>query len=255
MKLKINQREKNLILIFLGVIVLAMSYYFGYSAFKTETERLKLENRTLEKQIQALEKMEQYRESYVSETGNMQKNMKELIQKFPADIIAEDIILYVRELENKNDVYVNHITVPAKEYVEFTTEYENDILNSMSDVTGVIAEYGFVNKGTIPQTQDMYLTKVKSDIVYSVTYDGLKDVIREIIEDENRKSVDNISLVFNENTGNLAGNMTINYFALSGTGKNYQRPSVKGNLHGIDCIFGDLSTGLSTDLNTDLSAE
>ena len=69
----------------------------------------------------------------------------------------------------------------------------------------------------------------------------MQRIIKDIVEHEGRKSLDNVSLVFNENTGNLAGSMTINYFTLSGTNKEYKQPSVTGLSHGIECIFGDLS--------------
>ena len=244
MKLKLTSREKNLILVFIGILFLAVSYYFGYSALTEETEKLKRENKILVAQINALTEMEEQEGKYITQTKEMQENINTLSGKFPTDLISEDIILYVRDLENIAPITVNHVTVPAKEYVEIQAEYEADILKSMEDVTGVVAEYGFVNDGKVPNTDQMRLAKVKSDMVYSVTYEGLKDIIQEIVEDENRKSVDEISLVFNENTGNLAGSMTVNYFSLSGTGKPYQKPEVTGMVHGIDCIFGDLSSPL-----------
>lgn len=245
MKLKITSREKNLILVFIGILLLAVSYYFGYSTLTEETEKLKRENKILVAQINALKEMESQEGKYVIQTKEMQENMKELIGKFPTDIISEDIILYVRDLENIAEVNVNHVTVPQKEYLEIQAEYEADVLKSMEDVTGAVAEYGFVNDGKIPNTEDMRLAKVKSEMVYSVTYEGLKEIIREITEDENRKNVDEISLIFNENTGNLAGNMIVNYFSLSGTGRQYERPEVTGMLHGVECIFGDLSSSLN----------
>lgn len=247
MKFKLNQREKNLCLIFIGVVLLAVSYYFGYTVLKAETEKLRLENKALEQQITALEEMGESKEYYITQTKEMQKSMNSLLQKFPADVISEDIILYVKNLENKTEIYVNHVTMPAKETLEINAEYEDDVLTGIKDITGVIEEYGFVNKGTIPKTRDMNLYKIKSDMVYSVSYEGLKEVIRQIVEDEHRKSVDNISLVFNENTGNLAGSMTVNYFALSGTGKEYRHPEISNSLYGVDCIFGDLRTDFSAE--------
>ena len=36
--------------------------------------------------------------------------------------------------------------------------------------------------------------------------------------------------------------MTITYFTLSGTGKEYNKPTVTGTIHGVDCIFGGLKS-------------
>ena len=241
MKLKITKREKNLLLILLGLLFVACSYYFGYETLKAEAEVIKKQNFALESQIETLEAVEATKEQYVSDTEEMQQDMEGIIEKFPADMISEDVILYVKSLEQKTGSYVNSITIPGKEYVEIEAVHERNILNAIEDVTGVVAANSFVNDGSIPNTDEMFLSKVESDVAYSVTYDGLKDIIKDIVEHEGRKSLDNVSLVFNENTGNLAGSMTINYFTLSGTNKEYKQPSVTGLSHGIDCIFGDLS--------------
>ncbi|MBR5596414.1 MAG: hypothetical protein IKW30_03295 [Lachnospiraceae bacterium] len=239
--IKITNREKNLFLILLGIVFVAVSYYFGYQTLKEETENLKKQNSALESQIEALENIEASKEQYVADTDEMQKTMVDIIEKFPADMISEDAILYMKNLEQMTGSYVNTVTIPGKEYVEINAPQEADILKSIDDVTGVVAAYGYVNDGSIPDTDNMFLGKVESEVSYSVTYDGLKDIIEDIVEHEARKNIDNVSLVFNENTGNLAGSMTINYFTLSGTGKEYNQPTVTGLAHGIDCIFGELS--------------
>ena len=238
----ITNREKNLLLILLGIVVVAVSYSFGYQPFKAETENLKKQNIALESQIKALENIEGSREQYVADTGDMRNTMVNTIEKFPADMISEDAILYVRYLEQMTGSYVNTVTIPGKEYIEISAPREADVLKSIEDVTGVVAAYGYVDDGSIPDTDHMFLAKIESEVSYSVTYDGFKDMIQDIVGHEARKSVDNVSLVFNENTGNLSGSMTINYFTLSGTGKEYKQPSVTGLSHGIDCIFGNLST-------------
>lgn len=247
MKLKITKREKNLLLILLGILFVACSYYFGYETLKMETENLKRQNFALESQIETLETIEANKEQYVADTEEMHRDMDTVIEKFPVDMISEDVILYVKGLEQKTGSFVNSISIPGKEYIEIEAQQERNVLNAIDDVTGVVAANSFVNDGSIPNTEEMFLSKVESAVSYSVTYDGLKDIIKDIVGHEARKSLDNVSLVFNENTGNLAGSMTINYFTLSGTNKEYKQPSVTGLSHGIDCIFGDLSGSVSVE--------
>lgn len=242
MKIRITKREKNMIVILVGILLICASYYLGYHTFKDKTEVLKQQNQILESQIQTLESISESQEEYVAKTQEMQTRMNDIIQKFPADLISEDIILYIRNMEQKTDSYVHNITIPAKMYVNITAPLEEDVLSSFEDVTGAISEYGFVNDGKVPDTRSMQLAQVDSDVNCSVTYEGLKDIIEDITESENRKSVDNISLAFNENTGDLAGSMTVSYYTLSGTGREYLQPTVAGTSHGIDCIFGGLKT-------------
>ena len=241
-KIKITNREKNLLLILLGLVFVVVSYSFGYQTLSTETEDLKKQNIALESQIKALETIAVSKDQYVADTDDMQETMVNMIEKFPADMISEDAILYVKNLEQMTGSYVNTVTIPGKEYIEISAPQEVDVLKSIDDVTGVVAAYGYVDDGSIPNTDNMLLAKVESDVSYSVTYEGLKEIIKDIVGHESRKSLDNVSLVFNENTGNLSGSMTINYFTLSGTGKEYKQPTVTGLTHGIDCIFGNLRT-------------
>lgn len=242
MKLKITKREKNMIVILVGILLVMASYYLGYRTFKSRTDILKQQNQILESQIQTLEGISAEKDAYVAKTEEMQTSMNDIIQKFPSDMISEDIILYMRNLEQKTDSYVHNITTPAKQYVNITATEETDVLSSMEDVTGAIREYGFVNDGKVPDTRSMQLAQVESAVNCSITYKGLKDIVTDITENDNRKSVDNISLVFNENTGDLAGSMTVIYYTLSGTGREYLQPTITGTSHGIECIFGGLKT-------------
>ena len=242
MKLKITKREKNMIVILVGILLVMASYYLGYRTFKSRTDILKQQNQILESQIQTLEGISAEKDAYVAKTEEMQTSMNDIIQKFPSNMISEDIILYMRNLEQKTDSYVHNITTPAKQYVNITATEETDVLSSMEDVTGAIREYGFVNDGKVPDTRSMQLAQVDSAVNCSITYKGLKDIVTDITENDNRKSIDNISLVFNENTGDLAGSMTVIYYTLSGTGREYLQPTITGTSHGIECIFGGLKT-------------
>ena len=242
MKVRITKREKNMIVILVGILLVFSSYYLGYLKLKEKTEIIKQQNQILESQIQTLESISETKDEYVAKTAQMQTEMNAIIQKFPADMISEDVILYVKNLEQKTDSYVHNITIPERQYVNITAETEEDVLSSFEDVTGAISAYGFVNDGKIPNTRNMQLAQVESVVNSSVTYKGLKEIVKDIAENDNRKSVDNISLVFNENTGDLAGSMTIIYYTLSGTGREYLQPTVTGTSHGIVCIFGGLKT-------------
>ena len=245
MKVRITKREKNMIVVLAGILLVLASYYLGYSILKQKTEVLKQQNEILECQIETLENIDASKEEYIAQTEEMQKSMNDIIQKFPANLISEDIILYIKGLEQKTNSYVHNITIPGKQYVNITAETETDVLSSMEDVTGAIREYGFVNDGKVPDTGSMQLAQVESAVNCSLTYKGLKDVVKDITGNDNRKSVDNISLIFNENTGDLAGSMTVTYYTLSGTGREYLQPTISGTSHGIECIFGGLKTSES----------
>ncbi len=255
MKLNISQRDKSLLIIIAGILIAFLSFYLGYRNFRSETEKIKVQNETLDTQIAVLEDLADLEDEYIAETKELEKVNEEIIQKFPANIIAEDVVLYIRGLEQETESYVSSITIPERVHVSIQAPVETYMLNAANDITGVIAENSFVNDGTVPDTRNMDFSYIESDISYSITYNGLKEMIQSIAEDKDRKNVDNISLVFNENTGNLSGSMTVNYFVLSGTGKEYLQPEVSSSLKGVDNIFGTLNDNLNNTLNDDSQAE
>lgn len=245
--MKISQREKNLILVLLGLLLVLASYYLGYRTLQEQNEELKMQNQSLDSQIEVLQTISGEKDKYVKETENLQKEMDEFIQRFPSTLYEEDIIFYTKNIEQETNAYISSVTTPDLQAVSIAAPEETNLLRQFQDITGVISAYGFHNDGKVPDTSNMYLSKAESNVAYSVTYDGLKKMLKSITQDSNRKSIDNVSLVFNENTGDLAGSMTVNYFTLSGTGKEYLQPSVKGTLHGVDCIFGNLKTRAGAD--------
>ena len=69
------------------------------------------------------------------------------------------------------------------------------------------------------------------------TYGGIKDVIKQINNDPNRKSISTVTLAYDTNTGNLAGSITANMFFVKGTEKQYEAPAVPGVGVGTNNIF------------------
>lgn len=243
MKIRITKREKNMLVILAGLLLVLLAYFYGYRILSEKTESIRRQNAVLNSQVQTLEMISQSKEQFISETELMQKDMEELMGSFPSDLIAEDIILYIKKLEQETDSYVHNVTTPSKEYVDITASVQEDVLGSFEDITGAIRDYGFINDGRIPDTSVMQFAQVESEVSCSVSYQGLKEIIADITGSEDRKSIDNVSLVFNENTGDLAGSMTVTYYTLSGTGREYSKPSISGTAFGVDCIFGELRTG------------
>ncbi|MCI7596483.1 MAG: hypothetical protein MSS92_09760 [Lachnospiraceae bacterium] len=240
--MKITQRDKNLMLVMLGVVLVFCSYYFGFRTLKSWRQGVEQENMALEGQIRVLREISADQEQYVQDAKELKGEMDKILAQFPADMTSEDIILYMRDLEKKNAAYISSITLPGQTNVAVAAEKEVDVLNQYGDITGAVAANSFVNDGSVPDTANMYLSKIESDVAFSVSYGGLKNMISDITMGQERKSIDEISLVFNENTGDLSGSMTINYFVLSGTGKEYIQPTITGNRHGIESIFGNLKT-------------
>ena len=87
---------------------------------------------------------------------------------------------------------------------------------------------------------------------FTVPYDDMKKVVHMIQEDEERRNVETITLSYESGSGELVGNMTVNMYAVTGTGKKYVAPNVPSMMLGTDNIFGTVSV---PDDNPDVSEE
>ena len=72
---------------------------------------------------------------------------------------------------------------------------------------------------------------------FRATYGGIKDVIKVINSDTNRKSISSVTMAFDASTGNLMGSITANMYFVKGTDKVYEAPAVPGVGVGTNNIF------------------
>ena len=99
--MKITQRDKNLMLVMLGVVLVFCSYYFGFRTLKSWRQGVEQENMALEGQIRVLREISADQEQYVQDAKELKGEMDKILAQFPADMTSEDIILYMRDLEKK----------------------------------------------------------------------------------------------------------------------------------------------------------
>lgn len=99
--MKITQRDKNLMLVMLGVVLVFCSYYFGFRTLKSWRQGVEQENMALEGQIRVLREISADQEQYVQDAKELKGELDKILAQFPADMTSEDIILYMRDLEKK----------------------------------------------------------------------------------------------------------------------------------------------------------
>ena len=237
MKLKNCYKDKGLLLLVLGILIFLVSYYFGFRKLRSETQDLMAQNEILNEQLAELEIIAADKDWYDSQRKELQNGIEEKICQFPSDIISEEIILYMEELEQAADAYISSVTLPERKSISVEPEKNPSVL---LETAGLAEENNNDAGSEIQDIEQMSIFCIESNIAYSAAYSGFKDMIRLITTDAERKSIDNISVVFDENTGKLSGTMTVNYFILEGTGKEYLQPEASASSKGVECIFGNV---------------
>lgn len=239
--MKVTKKEVNLIIILIGVIIIACSYFFGVKKFNERTQKLENENSALRTEIQTLEPLSIKQKEYEENTQTM-KSFGELVQEvFPSEVRVEDQILYADELETEIGCYFSFVETPSTTYFDIPLGERENVLAALTDITGAIAAHSVVNPEHILDASNLVLGASASGNTFTCTYDQFKELVTYITKDPDIKSIDSVTLSFDSATGILSGSMVINYYSMRGTGKSYTEPTTGVSGHGVDCIFGSLA--------------
>lgn len=240
--MKISKKDLSLLLVLVAVVLLIGAIFYG-NTLASKTETLNAENETLKQEVEYLQDLSDHKQEYLDEAARMNEEMEDIKEQFPAEIRPETQIMYANGLEAKLDVILSTISMPGSELVTVTGDFgvaapevateETDEAGEMGE-TGVVADAG-ASISTAATT--ISLMKSPTSFTYESSYRGLKDLIRAINEDTDKKSIESITVALSEATGNLSGSLDISMYSLTGTGKEYQPPVVTGVTDGVQQII------------------
>ncbi len=251
MKFKLKERDKNIIVILIGVAIPLLVYLFVFTKWNEQTETLESENSVLSQEVAHLQELMNNKEFYIAETGRMNQEMEEIKAQFPSELHPEDEIYYAYNTETKYDVLASSINMPYAEMVSVAQpvsemqaqpEVVEDGTESVEgEAVDVENESAQPAAPTAASTIVLYKAPITFD--FTITYSAAKDWIREILEDkENKKSISSLNLSYEEQTGNIRGSMVVNMFSLTGTERTYDSPSIPGIGVGTDNLFKSSET-------------
>ncbi|MDE6313696.1 MAG: hypothetical protein K2M46_08780 [Lachnospiraceae bacterium] len=240
--MKISKRDRNLILMICGLLFAFAMYYFVFLKLQDKTTAIEAQNVSLENVIAKLKELDKNREQYLADTETFKEKNAEIKTLFPVGMEEENDILFVDGLENGlNEYYVSSLGMPAA--VAYELAYPaveqisvDEMLNA--PVTPVVAAEGETTdaesavNGAALSTGTGYascqLWYVPITTTYEANYLSLKQLVKAVTDHEDRKSIEEVSITYNEENGILSGSMLSNYYYLTGTEEIYEYPDVNG---------------------------
>ena len=244
-KMKVKKSEIQLLIAVIGVLIAVCTYFLVYSKFNEKSDALEAENATLSSQVATLEILDQRKADYIEATGKMQSYITNFENRFPADILPEDSIMMVKTLEDYTRTEVANIAFGSEAEVVYTPAA--DAATATADATAATDTTASAattvaspvsTDGTAYADTHMY--EVPLSISISCTYDDFKGLVRYIYNQQERESIQGVSISYNETDGMLTGNMTMNTYYLLGTDKVYSSPYIPDMQMGVDTIFGNV---------------
>ena len=266
--MKVSMRDKKILLMFIGILVFFVGWYFGYRPQMEKADQIEDLNGALEEQLQDLLELAANKDFYVSETASIKDKISEYISEFPADVRPEDGIVLANKMENELGFQITNVGVGEKEDLAQsqdqtmseqanaqTQEQIDNIEGTDSQAEADLqnaSDAAAADQSSDSQVPVLYRTQVT--LQFNGTYAGLKKAVLYVADQSGRMTLDNVNASYDTSTGNLTGTIIVNIFSMTGTDRTYTEPDAGSVAYGTANIFGTVEQNApaeASDQNTD----
>lgn len=245
-----SSKDKKLLIMLVGILFMALSYFTMYRGNVTKAENLRAENVTLSARVSELEAVQDKCPQYESDMETMNAEIDRIIDQFPVYLREENNIMDVVHLEDEANVFVSSLTIADPVIVDTSAASQGTDASADAAETDAAADAAedaaaADTAGTTDAavTADVGLYKlfdIVSTVIFDADYDGMKDMVSFIAGADDPMSVEQISMTFNSANGLLSGTMDFNTYYLFGQDKAYVPAEIPAIPHGVDNIFGQM---------------
>lgn len=264
-KIKISDSDKRLLIIFFAIVLLACSYFFVFNKGMNQASELEAQNAEDSAKVQQMQQMEASLPQVKENIENMKQTQADTIAKYPSDMTTEKSIESLQDYEDhSSDFHITDITFAMRmplvgtadttasgsstDTADATTDGTTDsAAGDTSATTDTTADTQSTGDGTDDATTDAsadtsgnvagYYASI--GIRYEASYSGLKEMIAYVNEFKDRTTITQFSATFDDATGKLTGEMTLNMYYITNTGKDYVPPVFDFMPKGVSNIFGN----------------
>lgn len=250
--MSISERDKKILIVFVGILIFALVYYFPIRGYTEDAEKLNTENVGLTAKLAELEAKVARESEIKAETTNYEADTLALVAKFPSFLQVENEIMDIVGLEKELKVEVPLITVntPVEMKASDTPEVAEAPAAPQEVATEEAPEADSTTEAPVtdetevaPAVANKYkLYDMSTNINYKGGYDSLKKFLDKIAKSTDKKSINSVSLTFDNKTGNLDGNIVYDSYFLAGSDRPYEEIITKTIRHGTKNIFGTVDT-------------
>ena len=262
-KIKISDSDKRLLIIFFAIVLLACSYFFVFNKGMNKASELEAQNAEDRAKVQQMQQMEASLPQVKEKIVNMKQTQADIIAKYPSDMTTEKSIESLQDYEDhSSDFHITDITFAMRmplvgaadttaagsstDAADSSTETADGTSDSAADDTSATTDTTADTQSTEDGTDDAatdasvvagYYASI--GIRYEASYSGLKEMIAYVNEFKDRTTITQFSAAFDDATGKLTGEMTLNMYYITNTGKDYVPPVFDFMPKGVSNIFGN----------------
>ena len=248
-KIKISDSDKRLLIIFFAIVILACSYFFIFNKGMTKASELEAQNEQDSAKVQQMQQMEASLPQVKENIENMKQTQADIIAKYPSDMTTEKSIESLQDYEDhSSDFHITDITFAMRmplvgtadttaagsstDETDSSADTEDGAADSAAGDTSAAADTQSTEDGTDDAAADASADTVGDvagyyasiGIRYEASYNGLKEMIAYVNAFQDRTTITQFTAAFDDATGKLTGEMTLNMYYITNTGKEYVPP-------------------------------
>ena len=244
MNLALSKKDQCLIVGILGALFLFISWYSIATPLQEKTLVLENENIALKAKADLYQSINANLPKYEEGIEKFENEIVEISNRYPVHISREDEIMFLANMENvyTNDVAVENISMSNvievfAEGVADTTAQEGVPAADPAATDAAVTDAGAVTAEPEIVIPEVHLFKQPVNYSFRCTYKGAKDMINYLFAQNDKKSIEGMTLAFDSETGNLMGTLDLNQFYMMGIEKEYQAIPTPTVLKGVDDVF------------------
>ncbi len=212
MENKLSKKNIKLCIGLLILLLLVATYQFGYVKYNDKRKEVVNTNNTLQAQLNELNIKALSRADYEADIIKMNQELDNILDNYGPAAPEENIIVMLRDMELQTGVQFSTASFADSNIIYSSAESED-------------SENRLIVQETLINT------------VYRCTYEGLKEMLNYINGYKNRMNIENITVSYDRETGNLTGSMMLNLYSVISVDKTYEAPTVGGIDIGMKNIF------------------
>lgn len=215
--MKVNQKYVEIGLILFIIIIGVCAYRFGYMPYAEKAEALQSEIDTQNTREKTLTEKETHRKEWTEFIAEAKDKIDEMLKKYGGGVLFENATMIANEIENSTGVFVDSISLSDYELVYY------------SPTEGVIVESTMQQADRIAATESCNTRVLKRtmNVSMSTGYTAFKKVAEFLNNYPERMVLDNFTLGYDPNTGELTNDMTVNMYMVLDENHEYKAPEIK----------------------------
>lgn len=238
--MKISDRDVKLLYVVLSIAIIACAYFFGFRRLTAANEALDKEISELKVRHTTLRTMEANAKKYSDDTVVYNDNYDKIIAKFDTGYSQEYSILFIKELEDKLDVWLSQAGLAQTDNVYTFGQIQSTNPSSESGSSVYSSDY----KGY----------KTVLTLTYQASYDDFKNLIEYINNYKYKCTIDSMSMSYNSESDVVSGSLVVSQYAITGKDRPFNNVNINGVLNGTGNIFaseifggGEIADNISGD--------